>query len=533
MKIQKTSKKVICLVIAIVMLLNTFAFPIATVFANTNLPILVLQTKDDSTISIDDIDTNKLLYTQENMVIGTAKVKLYNTDGDYVTPVIQNGNAEFELPEYQENGYRVIVEVSPAEGYSRGVNYSFKGDSVPFSGDNIVGLDITDNSVQTMYFEFNPNGNFQHNDPEQPIIRMDFTINGESFTNIEFNDINKTIQVSDDFNVETLTEFYVTRIEIEGVRTYEYLPGEYSLELLDDQNRTIFDSRFTKVSDNMARIRVESHSNDILDKDIAKGKTRDDYYGFYITNIDFIKNDFKGIEVSTGVMPDNYDFTSWNGVDLGGTSESNPAKATVYYGEDTINFESIVSSEISEISLINDSTIPSNAVEIDNSLGQVKILSNYYNNIPLKIKLADGTVGYINISRIGIFITDLNAGQDTLYHGASSMVSNNFNIDTDKNRIGAIFYHEDSTTYEDYDLIVNMTYVDGTTETTIAKGVGDVHNSSGNITGSDYLLWKDDGQKTPLKVSVTVVKKDALTNENTFGGAKFGSGAGIEWEYRR
>lgn len=370
--------------------------------------------------------------------------------------------------------------------------------------------------------------------PMVEAMKFDFTINGESFTNVTIGD---TLTVSNDFNMNSLDEFYVTKIAIEhdnpaDNELYEYAVGEYSLELKDSEGRTIFDSHLTKSSDNYALLRVEAHSEDILEDDIADGKTLEDYFGFYITNMSFIKEAFKGVEVSTGVMPDNYDFTLWNGADLSGTTKSNPGKVTAYYGEDTISFSSTVSSDVSEISLVSDSGIPSSAVSINNTTGEITILSNYYNEIPLQIKLEDGTIGYITVNRIGIFISDVNAGNNTLYHGAFAMVSGNLNVHTDKYRIAAVFYHEDTTTYEDYDLIVNVTYDNGSTETTIAQGVGDVHNGSGNIIGSDYILWKGNSNQ-PKKISVTAVRKDALSSSNTFGGATFGSGAGVEWENLR
>lgn len=52
------------------------------------------------------------------------------------------------------------------------------------------------------------------------------------------------------------------------------------------------------------------------------------------------------------------------------------------------------------------------------------------------------------------------------------------NVDTDKARVVAVFYHEDTKTYNDYDLIVNMVFKDGSTKTAIAKGVASAIPSS-------------------------------------------------------
>ena len=428
-------------------------------------------------------------------------------------------------------GDEIVVSLIPDTDYTaqlhdnvRDLNVGLSNNTYSFTIGN-----ATDNALS-----FTPSFSLENNDPPIEAMKFDFTINGESFTNVTIGD---TLTVSNDFNMDSLDEFYVTKIAIEhdnpaDNELYEYAVGEYSLELKDSEGRTIFDSHLTKSSDNYALLRVEAHSEDILEDDIADGKTLEDYFGFYITNMSFIKAAFKGVEVSTGVMPDNYDFTLWNGADLSGTTKSNPGKVTAYYGEDTISFSSTVSSDVSEISLVSDSGIPSSAVSINNTTGEITILSNYYNEIPLQIKLEDGTIGYITVNRIGIFISDVNAGNNTLYHGAFAMVSGNLNVHTDKYRIAAVFYHEDTTTYEDYDLIVNVTYDNGSTETTIAQGVGDFHNGSGNIIGSDYILWKGNSNQ-PKKISVTAVRKDALSNENTFGGVTFGSGAGVIWENLR
>ena len=54
-------------------------------------------------------------------------------------------------------------------------------------------------------------------------------------------------------------------------------------------------------------------------------------------------------------------------------------------------------------------------------------------------------------------------------------------------------------------------------------------NSNGDIIGSDYILWSGDRKDEPVEVYVTAVSKNALSNSNTFGGATFGSGAGVKW----
>ncbi|MDO5556655.1 MAG: hypothetical protein Q4G05_00195 [Clostridia bacterium] len=423
------------------------------------------------------------------------------------------------------NGATVKIPV----GTSFKLDFHYDLMNVKNSGSVITQTDAF-NSTSSLEFKIenltNPNpGGPGPEEPPIEAMKFDFTFNGKSFTNVS---IGEQLAVPDSFNMDNITEFYVTKIAIGDDKTYTYAANEYSYALLDSENRHIFETHFDKKSDNYANIRIEAHSNDLLDKDIAQDKTKEDYFGFYITGITFVKSGFKGVEVSTNVMPDNYDFTIWNGADLSATTKSNPGKVTAYYGENTISLSSITSSKISEIKLADDK-VPSSAVSINSETGKITILSNYYNEIPVQIKLEDGTIGYITINRIGIFIGDVNAGNNTFYHGAFANVDGNLNVDTDKYRIAAVFYHEDTTTCNDYDLIVNATYKDGSIKTTIAQAVGDVHNSSGNISGSDYILWKDVGEEAPKSVSVTAVKKGATTNKITFSGATFGAGAGVEW----
>lgn len=376
---------------------------------------------------------------------------------------------------------------------------------------------------------------FAGDDQPEQVVSMDFTINGQSFTDATFGGLSGTLEVPDNFNMDKLEEFYVTKIVTDKGTIYNYEPNEYTLALKDSQDRTIFETHFDRKSDHMVRFRAEAHSGDILAKDIPQGKTKADYYPFYITGIDFVTDDYRGVNISTPSMPDHYDFTTWTGVDLASTTASNPGKATVYYGEGEINFTSLGDEEITDISLVNNGTVPDEAIAVKNSENIVLVHSNFYNEVPLKITLSDGTVGYVNVTRIGLFITDLNGNQTTLYHGSIHILLDNFLIGAGKNRIAATFYHHESYNYDNFDLVVNITYTDGSTETKLATGVGTIPNEigPGPIAGSDYLLWQEDGGKRPQKLSVTAVRKGALDSEDEFGGAQFGSGAGIEWEYRR
>lgn len=440
--------------------------------------------------------------------------------------ITKNGEAVSTTSFAVADGNEIVITLTPDEEYTAYLHDDNNDYNVNLENNTTYSFTINQAREDTT-LSFTPMFSNSQPEPTMDAMKFDFTFNGQSFTNVSVGDI---VAVPENFNLDSVTEFYVTKIAIEGGRTYTYAADEYSYDLLNDENKHIFETHFNKISDNLANLRMEAHAGNILEEDIAQGKTREDYFGFYITGMFFVKSGFKGVEISTEIMPDNYDFTVWNGADLSTTTKDKPGKVTAYYGESTIRLQSSIASGIAEIKLVDGSEIPASALNINSDTGEITILSNYYNEIPLQIELEDGTVGYITINRIGIFVGIVDAEQDTFYHGAAAIVSGNLNVDTDKTRIAAVFYHEDTTTFEDYDLIANLTYKDGSTKTVIATGVGDVRNSNGNIIGSDYVLWKGtSAEDTPVKVSVTAVEKGAISSETEFGGATFGSGAGVVW----
>lgn len=424
-----------------------------------------------------------------------------------------------------------------AFGLQKGGNY-FSNNEELTSGENVLVTvaDPNQNQGQEPGSEPGPGGMGQ--DFDQKLV-FDFTINGQSFTNV---DVGETLIVSDNMNFDELEEYYVSKVQVvdrhtnEVIETHNYNGTEYGIgKMYDTENRDIIEAHLNKQSTNYAYLRVEAHVDGIQPQDIPQGQDDSYFYGYYIPQVRLQKSGYKGVEVRTNNMPDMYDFTGFNGIELGDTTLNNPGEVSVYYGEDTINFTELNGQQISEITLLSGKGVPASAVTIDNTNNTVKVNSNYYNSIPLKIKLADGTVGYVTVERIGIFITGLNKGSTVFYHGAfNGNVNNNggnLNVDTDKDRIVAAFYHGSDKTYNDYDLIANITYQDGTTEVKTAKAVGDVADEGSNLVGSDYILWEGEGfGDAPVKISVTAVKKGAISSKTAFGGATFGAGAGVEWE---
>lgn len=515
------------------MMIKTFSiFVIIALIIQTLEPITVIAENycDGNKVSMGGTPT----IANEQYIYPNGKVEVTVTNSDGTSSKMSS--LEFSLA----NITSVNIKLIPNEGFTAiltGVDNDDNSYPVTLTGNEYqfyVGnldnktLSYTPSFVDSNYV--NPgNGD---NEPPVSAISFDFKINGVSFTNAHIGD---TITVPDNFNFDSLDEFNITKIVIDrdpdADTVYEYDDDEFTLALKDIQNRSIFEAKLTKLSDKSALFINQVHSEDMLEADVKEGKTLQDYFGIYITSLYFVKDGFKGVEVSTGAMPDSYDFTKWNGADLSGTTKANPGVVTAYYGDDTIHFNSAVDSGVSEITLA-DNSIPSAAISIDNEEGTVTINSNYYNKIPLKIKLADGTVGYITVNRIGIFVDRVNTNNNTLFHGAANdMVTDNLNKKYfDENKIAAVFYHENGKTYRDYDLIANLTFADGTTKTVIAEGVSDDVNYDESMIGSNYIIWHGDKEKEPVSVSVTAVEKGTYSNDaKTFNGASFGSGSGVNW----
>ena len=428
--------------------------------------------------------------------------------------------------------------------YKNGTQNNIDNDGLKSENGVLFAISDTDNLEFRIQYAENQNnqGNNQEFVNKIDVTRLDFRLNGKDCV---VTSDNMEIPVEANMNFEGVDEFYITKVvthdnENNTDRTYNYAAGEYSIGLKDAENRSILEVNFGKQTTNLAYLRIEAHTEDIKASDLAAmGKTEDDFYGFYTPQIRLIKPGLKGlVEVSTPHMPDVYDFVSFNGFELGDTSESNYADVTVYYGDDTINLTSL-GSNITNIELVSGKGVLPSAVEIDVANKNVKIKSNYYNEIPLKItaKLEGGqtVVGYVKITRVGIYINDLNKGATVFYHGAGNGKVNenggNLKVDTDKQRLVAVFYHSNTTTVNDYDLILNIINKDGTRETKLAKPVGDVPDEGNSpLVGSDYIIWEGNSiEDRPSRIYVTAVKKGATSNSNTFGGATFGAGAGITW----
>ena len=214
------------------------------------------------------------------------------------------------------------------------------------------------------------------------------------------------------------------------------------------------------------------------------------------------------------------------GKKISDTTISEPAKTAVYYGSKDFTLADLGTGSVSAISLV--SGFNPNAVTINNN-NKITFNSGYYASIPLKVTMSDGTEGYLTVDRLGIEVDCINTtNRNTVYHGSQngSALSSTANVST--YNIVAVFYYDSSKSYSNYDIVANLTYSNGTTETKIVSGFGEkTCASSDTLKGGDYLIWSGTSASlAPVSVSVTAVAHDAMTSDS-FGGALFGAGAGV------
>lgn len=544
-------KAIIALLVILAMVLAIIPFKVFAEPAEADLGILVeIKLRKATNVSINN---GEATITYEN---GTALVTAQGLD----CAVKQNQQVGMQdgNPIYGDMYYlyttdtNVTFNLMPNDNYEAQRWEGGQPQDVTNNTYTMTNLQVGQGKNQEVEFTFENagGGNGGGGDEEDPLIvrdeieitTMEFTINGQACT---ITADNQAFEVAADTNFESLDEFYITRLVSENKETNEvkdvsFAPGTYGLNIKDDQNRPILETHLSKQTTSIAFVRVEAHVEDITDEHLATmEKTRADIVGFYLPQIVLTKQNTQGIvQIETPNKPDVYDFTAFNGVELGDTSINNFGEVTVYYGDDTIELSEHYCT-ITNIELVEGKGVLGSAVEINvGDHKTVKVKSNFYNEIPLKItaELQDGStvVGYVNIVRVGIYINDLNKGANVFFHGAFNGRVNenggNLNVDKDKVRLVAVFYHDNTKTVNDYDLVVNIINKDGTKETKLAKPVGDVNDEGSPLVGSDYILYECDSHEDfPSQVYVTAVKKGATSSEVTFGGATFGAGAGVTW----
>lgn len=346
--------------------------------------------------------------------------------------------------------------------------------------------------------------------PEEESHTYTIRVNGVDYTNIKGNDT-----IKGDFDIENL-EFWVTKVDDISLTNV----GNKSTTV-DSQGRNPLEIFTVSSTANSCTYNLTYHVED----DPANAEAP----GFYLTNLTFMTQDYTGVQVMADSKPDMYDDTVFSDLaDITATTASNPAVIPVYYGSSTVTLEGVDDANEVQSIKVADGFNPK-AVSINQTTRQVKFNSPYYASIPLVVTLADGTVGYITIDRIGIALGSYRAG-DTTLHGSQVGTAVSNASGAGASNIIATFYYSASESYRNYNMVANLTFADGTTDTVVVSGYGETLCIDPSLKGGDYLVWSGEASKSPVSVSVTAVKSGALSS-STFGGACFGSGKGVSAKF--
>ncbi|MDD8048387.1 MAG: hypothetical protein PHH04_02170 [Thomasclavelia sp.] len=224
-----------------------------------------------------------------------------------------------------------------------------------------------------------------------------------------------------------------------------------------------------------------------------------------------------------------WDFGNMPFVVFNNTTKDNPFVLKTYFGYTQITFNpQIEGTVINSIS----TSLPSNAVSTSGKT--ITFHSNYYDSVLVKVNYTfNGVdkVGYVLIQRLGIDIQEYTKqGNQTIgrtNHGTQPGVE--FNWDNNDCVIYGTYYYPTSQTSQ-VDLYCTYTWSDGTVTTSLLNESTYIKTGEmDNLTSTDdFVLYKGSQANKPVKISVIAVQKDAF-GDNTFKGAKFGSGAGVTW----
>ena len=250
---------------------------------------------------------------------------------------------------------------------------------------------------------------------------------------------------------------------------------------------------------------------------------------FYFTNLTFVSSSYKGVQVSFSKIPDMYQDTVYTDkVDIAGTTADNPARTGVYYDSDDFTLTDVGGVPVQSIQVTD--KINPNAVTITGNT--VRFNSGFYASIPLVVTLADGTTGYLTVERLGLEIdmvpTTGPAARSATHHGSQPGIALSASSEASTYNIVGIYYYDAANSYTDFDLVAKLVFPDGHVETKVVSGYAEkANNNDPSLKAGDYMVWSGTSMDNmPVTVSVTAVRHGA-TGGSSFGGALFGSGAGL------
>lgn len=445
--------------------------------------------------------------SQDGTNIGTVNCSL----GDITT--LSNGDCF----EYQNVniGNTFTITIMPEEGYSPEITYTNKG--ITYNTDAQICKKNEDGSY-TFSFSLTSENNgcltFVINCVKRVEASIDIQIGGQTYHRVGNGSI-----VKGNFDINNLdlviTRIYQSEEDTEGTsltdcKTVGFTP--------DSQGRNPLELFTTQVGTNCITVNIENHEGGDSNNPL-----------FYFTNITFANENANFVSVDSGIETFLFqDTVATDKAELSSSIET-PTEFTFYYGSDSVTFNSPEGEQqIKSIELAED--IAAGAVTVDGK--KVTFHSPYYNSVVLKVTLGDGTIGYVQINRIGISIDGYQFinGENTAWHGSQSGpdLSNANNIN--KYNVVASFYFDGTTgaTGSNYDLISIATFADGHTETSVVEATAtDGGSPYGEVQVADYIVWTGAKADAPVQVAVTAVKHGATSSASNFGGAAFGAGMGV------
>lgn len=367
--------------------------------------------------------------------------------------------------------------------------------------------------------------------PEPEILEgLVLNVGGHSYEITPDNKVVKLEGISDLSDLNFMVDEYVDYTDGNNIVRLP-LQGIGSNSGKDTEGRYLLEVATITKTNTMWTFSLQYHADD--DTNPANSEVP----GFYIRDISFVIEGFKGVKVDFDKTPDMYQDTVYSKtIDITNTTSAKPAQAAVYYDCGNIDLSKVGNgAEISKIETAKASE--SKAVTINN--GVVKFNSGFYNKVVLKVTLADGSVGYVEIERLGISLdvvrpTTLNPRNEYRtkpFHGSQMGSDITGAAGAGKVNVVATFFYDAAKSYKDFDMVANLTFKDGHTETKVVTGYGETGNANDpTLKAGDYIVWSGASDaEAPVSVSVTAVKHGA-TSATKFGGALFGGGSGITVE---
>lgn len=269
----------------------------------------------------------------------------------------------------------------------------------------------------------------------------------------------------------------------------------------------------------------------------------------------FVVNDnYKGFEITYAKTAAAWDFGYSPYCDTGTSSGSK--KADVFYANTDVKIKSDgVSGTISSVAL-DTTRVPAAAANITVSEGVYTVaIATNYDEIPLVITYDDSVTRYVTLSRIGLSIKPehIREGKYELIHGTDHNVSYASSVGSGEPiAVFATFYYDKDSTesggsanalasgYSDItkvNLFVTIRSGSTVTRRVVSASVTE-SGTAGNYRGyaaqgdyhyyDDFVIWLGSESDFENIVSISVFAFIPGA-EGSFGGAKVGSGAGVEW----